>query len=1248
MAKFEPDEPITKIRVQVHTAAVSDASTDSDIFIELFDWPPGLEQFGELFGAYSAEIDTADYNDFEGGDTRFYSLPASHFAGRIVNDIQRFVIHKGDDAGSGWGLGWVALWVNGKEYYTLAKMASDPDDPIWLEDGDRWSAPNFPRVLFEAPVIENLGLPDAGSNQDYSVDLTARGGRKPIHWEVVSPSGTAFTTTPTVAPLNVEGTQARFAAHTVTTKTLAPWTGVIRLTDADGRQSTKSVEMRVVFSLPAPTIAKIEPDFGWPPTAAEPSAIVVRVTSTDKDFDSRQPGATRVFFSGPKGKFVEAEIIDGELTSSALEVRVPPSARSGPIRVRTHFGEADSARFLVHPNGYRFVAGYSFVNQTKDGDNSDGFPDTFDWLRFEQAFGLDEMWLIVLDQAVCPNPVATFFYITVHDTLDNGCCHGFSLLSLQMRKGIVPTSAFATDDLPYPLDDALWQMTGPDRPTLALSNWIQGRQLVTVSDEGLSYYLDKIDSVANVEGDLCHMDARPALKDVQKALEGGLANPRMLAFAADCLPWRGHVVVPYAVEATSDGKQRIRVYDPNRPAKADDVTDDGSFITVNPELGTWSYIWSDFEKWDGLYMFTIPLTEYGHQNDWSIPGWGALQDLIGTFILGCAGTDSAGRIVQVSDDSGRRMFDDEGRLLGNSFQRPDGVRPVPVLGRGGSQRPMLVLTKSGNLDVTVEPTGSGGALFSLTRGPDRSLSVEDIAASLALRLDAAQDTIELSPAHGVASPIVRVSRRFPGTTESLSYALRLRGLEAGVPVGVRPTPDGRGVVLSAAGAVLDADVEVTHTSRTGRQRILETGAVSVVPSSVTTFRVADPMEIERPGALPLLVETDADGTGQSLTERRFGAGAAGPRVVAPHRITARPHITIGSSPPPKHREVRVDVSGSTGSTPGETLRFRALGHRARHDDGALFITLHPGTRPVRIQAEDETGRRSFPRTVFITIPTEGDRVVPEMTLYGDDVTIGPGATGSLLLGTYVVDEQTIGVALDLSIRDRRSGMGPERAVLVEGFAVAPPLAAIGGQGQAMIAVGGLAAKVAVRWAGAQPQSGEIELGRIAVSVPQGVALGSTFILRGKGTATVVRDGKTLQRELNVLPRLVRVWGGPEPTTLSIQASGEVVEKAATSVRADPAGVEKAANVGWWVERLSGVASIRQDAADPTQAIVTGQRAGFVRIKVVVGTTEAALLVRVLSAEKPTRLGLGLRGRALGHPLRRRSVPGGLLADGATG
>ena len=41
MANHQPDEVINTIRVQLHTADRSGAGTDSDVFVELFDPPPG-------------------------------------------------------------------------------------------------------------------------------------------------------------------------------------------------------------------------------------------------------------------------------------------------------------------------------------------------------------------------------------------------------------------------------------------------------------------------------------------------------------------------------------------------------------------------------------------------------------------------------------------------------------------------------------------------------------------------------------------------------------------------------------------------------------------------------------------------------------------------------------------------------------------------------------------------------------------------------------------------------------------------------------------------------------------------------------------------------------------------------------------------------------------------------------------------------------------------------------------------------
>jgi len=1234
MAKFEPDEPITSIKVQVHTAGVSDASTDSDIYVELFDWPASVPKFGFL-GPCAVEIDTSDYNDFEAGDTKWYTLPAWYYSGRIVNDIVRVCVHKGDDSGSDWGLGWISVWVNGKEFFTSPNMADKPDKPTWLSDGQTWCG-SFQRVEFVAPVIETLGLHDAGSDEEYSVLFTATGGRKPLVWALTASKGSAFTATPALTKKNVEGTQCAFAAHTVKTSTSVAWSGTIKVTDADGRSSTKDVSMRVVFALPAPTIKSFTPTFGWPGLApAEPTPVVVTVKSTAADFDSRKPGATQVFLQ-TKGSTVEAEVLP-DITSSQLRFRVPAGAVPGVITVKTAFGKASSnAAFVPHPNGYRFVSGFSFTNRVKDDDPSDGFPNTFAWERFEQAFGLDEMWLTAFDQAIVPNPIATFFYLTAHDTIDNGCCHGFCLTSLQMKKGIIPTSAFQRDGNDYPIDDALWDFTGPKAPSGGLSKWIQTRQLVVFSEEALSFYLTQIDEIPNVFGDFCQMDARTALNDLKAALNGSLANPRMLAFAKNCAPWEGHVVVPYNVEKGGT-TENIRLYDPNRPAKTGDPSDKDSRIWVKTGSGEWGYTWSDGALWNGLYMFTIPLTEYGHQTDWSLPGLGTLSATVGTLILGCAGTDSGGQIVQVTDGAGRTLFDSHGGTVRDRALWPAGARPVPKFGQGGKTRPLIALTKPEPLTFTVRPRPGAAAgarasgLFAATLGADLSVAVEDFADALRVQLDVTDAGVNLEPLEGKTSAIVRVSRRSPVKMESLSIAVRLREVAAGKPVRVAASSDGEGLVVRAGADPVALDLEVTHTSRIGEVRILESDQISAPPHSVATFHVPNPSELDKPGVQPVVFDLDPDGTGVAPTRTRLGQNLAGLTVVTPPRVVARPAIVIGgSSPNAPETKAAVDVSRSTTAFAAQPMRFRLLGGSpSMAEPGKLVVPLPRGTRPLRVVAEDAEGHRSFPRTVLVTVPEENQRVVWPMTAFFDEAVIRPDATGGLTFGVYVIDQPAVGVVLDLSIRERRSGVGPAMPKFVaNAVALAPALKAIGGQVNATTGAGGLTLHLKINWDQGQPRTGRIDLGHLRVQIPADLTLGSTFILRGNGAAVISTAGQPTERPLNVLPTAVKIWGGPEPQSLTIDTPAEVNESAEIAVRATGQGLAPGqTNIGWWVERISGIASVRTSSADGTSATVKGQRAGLVRLKVVAGTHVAERVVRVRPTIRPSLVGLGARMRA---------------------
>ena len=565
MASFEPDEPITAVRVHVHTPDVAEGGTDDDVYIELFDPPKEMK---DLLPVWSAEIDTDDHNDFERGAKKTYHLPSWYFAGRIVNDIVRVRIRKSDDGlWGGWAFAGMTVWVNDKELSTSV----DPTKPLgmvkWLEDDDRTFSNPFKRVEFVAPKLVNLGLPDAGSDEAYSVTLEARGGRKKLSWTLVSCEGATFASGPQLAKPNADGTKITFSGHTVATTSNVPWTGVIRITDADGRKTDLALAMKAIHSLPPPKVSALAPDFGWPaPATAESEAV--RVTITGKNFDSRSLDKTTVRFPTATGSTIVGNVIDA--TSVALQVEVPTGAVPGKLLVVTEFGESSSSLFTAHRDGYRHRSGMNFVNRVEDGDSSDGFPDTFAWERFEQTFGVCEMFICVAGHGTVPNPVATMIYLVLHDSIDNGCCHGFGLTSLQMRRGIIGTLAYSKRGLDYPLDDALFDLSHDGKPALGLSKTIQSRQLVMLSDEAFSFYLDKIDSVPNVSGQLCQMDGRPALADVEKSIKNGLTNPRILCFAKNCALWEGHVVVPYDLEPpfTSGGieMRRIRVYDPNRPA----------------------------------------------------------------------------------------------------------------------------------------------------------------------------------------------------------------------------------------------------------------------------------------------------------------------------------------------------------------------------------------------------------------------------------------------------------------------------------------------------------------------------------------------------------------------------------------------------------------------------------------------------------------------------------------------------------
>jgi hypothetical protein len=1201
----EADDAITSIDILLHTAATSSAGTDSDIFISFFT---------SATSGQSAwfEIDTDGFDDFEAGQTKSYKVTPSYFSGRLITDIRRITLEKADGWGSDWGFGWLVVRVNGDWLYASKNYASQSESvDKWLPDGKRWDAAtdggDFVPMDIQAPMITSPGLRDASSNELYSFDLSATGGRKPLKWTIESPAGAAFVSGPSVQSMNAKGTKARISGKTATTNTVIDWAGVLVVTDAENNIGKKLVNVRVIKSLPPPTIAKVSPSFGWaaaPP--ADPEAVILTIESSAHDFDSRSPTATRVFFR-KDGSEIEGTLVPGELVNNRLKVRIPAGATTGVVRVQTAFGSALSPKVVVvHPHGYRFTKGFSFVNRAEDtGD--DGFPSTFAWARYEETYGLDEMWLVVFDQAIVPNPIATHFYLTSQGLIGNGCCHGFSLLSLQISKGVM-APAFAADNNAYPLATATWNLSGSKKPSTGLSNAIQNRQLVVWSDEGLSYFLNALDTIPNVGTELCKMDARPALKDVSLDLAKGLKNPRMICFAANCWPFKGHVVVPYAIE----GGDHIRVYDPNRPGRTGNADDHNSFFDVKLSDGSWSYDKStktEESTWSGVYMFTVPLSAYGHQFDWSLPGIGTLLGTAGTFMLGSAATDEEAQIVQVADSQGRALFTKEGRFNPNRTQWPLSARVVPTLSEG-VDRPTIAITRPGPVTFTVKPRAetslATSRLFSIIRSANCGLSIEDFGTTVNAEFDGTTDSLAIRPVGSPASLVARICRRLPETVEYLTWAVRLNGLSADTPIKIHSSADRRGLVVASSAAPLQLDIELVHGARTGQVRAFECHAVAIPPGSTATFSVSDIELIDQVGAAPVTLTIHSTG---SATVQHLAADPSGLRLVAPDRIITRPKIVIQPQPEFPAFPVAIDVSKSTSGF-NQAFHVRAIGQASDYANGKVTVRLTRGTHVVRLIAEDASGHRSFPKTVHVTVPGEDTHIVGRSTVLFEDVVAQPGTTLSMPVSAYFADEPVHKVTVTLNLRQRRSGHGVATPRFLSAFVLSEASQALGATASAVVRAAGALLDLTLTWPIEKARGGRIDLGTITIEVPNDVAFGSAFFLRGVGTIELVQATTLTPTIVNVLPGLVRVWGGVEPATLGISAPNAVAESGSVEVHLNVSGVlAPSVTSGWWLENFGGRAALTE-TNDPFVAHLAGVRAGFIRVWAVVGTKTASALVRV--------------------------------------
>src|SRR5262249_51905578 len=156
------------------------------------------------------------------------------------------------------------------------------------------------------------------------------------------------------------------------------------------------------------------------------------------------------------------------------------------------------------------------------------------------------------------------------------------------------------------------------------------------------------------------------------------------------------------------------------------------------------------------------------------------------------------------------------QLVKDRERWPDSARVIPLLALEHEQHPLIGLLEKGRLNWMVAPRGTDPTLLSIIRGcglddSALALTAEEVAVPVVVTHDGESDEIRAAPTKDSTSVILRVDRSFRKTLESVRWSVRVTSLAADKPVGLRPTSDGRGVVVEPKTAdQCEFDVRVEH------------------------------------------------------------------------------------------------------------------------------------------------------------------------------------------------------------------------------------------------------------------------------------------------------------------------------------------------------------------------------------------------------------------------------------------------------
>jgi hypothetical protein len=305
----------------------------------------------------------------------------------------------------------------------------------------------------------------------------------------------------------------------------------------------------------------------------------------------------------------------------------------------------------------------------------------------------------------------------------------------------------------------------------------------------------------------------------------------------------------------------------------------------------------------------------------------------------------------------------------------------------------------------------------------------------------------------------------------------------------------------------------------------------------------------------------------------------------------------------------IDVSKSKTVFHNSPLNFRVLNDSQwEFDSGKLKANLDRGTHVYRIVAEDASGHRSFPRTVMVTVPEKGKTPTPICTLFLQDVMSKPGSDSKVALTMYTYETPVVGVTGKISIEKRLSGLGKKSPELSR-FSLSPVLTGV--NAQLKLKVNTRSIRFDIIWDQDKPLSGNIDLGQLIIKISPDVQLGSSFHVSCEGSIKLKSDNGEAQESLNGLPSIVRVWGGRELRQIKIDGPDEARVQNNIKLKVTGAGMSQIPdNVGWWIEKVTGLAIVEQDAIDHASAKLTGLRVGIIMVRAVVGTKTASKIVYV--------------------------------------